>query len=427
MKKITTLKLSVIFMFLCTIGILNAQDTQAIKEISGKIIDATTKDNLIFTDIVVDGSNISTVTNAEGEFLLKIPYKYLGEKLVITHLGYERKLLNIVDLSTNEKIYLKPSITELSAVSIAVAPPYDARTLVEKTLENKSAAYNDENALLTAFYRETIKKRRRNASLSEAIVQIHRQPYSSVRSDHIELIKSRKNTNYSRLDTLALKLQGGPFSNLYTDLVKYPEYIFNERDIEFYDFNYENSTNINKNLVYVVNFKQKPNVKSPMYYGKLYIDANTLALTNAEYSLNVKNKELSSSLFVRKKPRKVDVYPTEATYKVKYRTQNGKWHYAYSNIGLTFKVNWKGKLFNSIYTLNSEMAVTDWEIPETKIAKVRKRLLKPSSILTEQTSGFSDPEFWGTYNIIEPEKSIENAIKKIKKQLDKQNSKKEES
>lgn len=403
-------------LLLFCVSISFAQNTQAIKEISGKIIDEDTRDELIFTDIVVDGTNISTVTNSDGEFSLKIPYKYLDEKLVITHLGYERKLLNIIDLGTDEKIMLKPSFTELTTVSIA-APQYDARTLVIKTLANKSSAYSNDNALMTAFYRETIKKRRRNASLSEAVVKIHKQPYSSLRNDHIELIKSRKNTNYSRLDTLALKLQGGPFSNIYTDLVKYPEFIFNEEDIDFYDFNYENSTNINKNLVYVVNFKQKPRVKSPMYYGKLYIDANTLALTSAEYSLNVKNKELSSRMFVRKKPRKVDVYPTEATYKVKYRTQNGKWRYAYSNIGLTFKVNWKGKLFNSIYTLNSEMAVTDWEIPETKVAKARNKMLRPSTILTEQTSGFSDPEFWGAYNIIEPEKSIENAIKKIQKRL----------
>lgn len=424
MKSITSIRLGLVSMLLCSFFMIQAQNSQAIKEISGKIIDEDTRDELIFTDIVVDGTNISTVTNSDGEFLLKIPYKYLDEKLVITHLGYERKLLNIVDLGTDEKIMLKPSITQLNTVSIA-APPYDARTLVLKTLANKSSAYNDKNALMTAFYRETIKKRRRNASLSEAVVKIHKQPYSSLRNDHIELIKSRKNTDYSRLDTLALKLQGGPFSNLYTDLVKYPEYIFTEEDIDLYDFNYESSTNINKNLVYVVNFKQKPKVKSPMYYGKLYIDANTLALTSANYSLNVKNKEQSSRMFVRKKPRKVDVYPTEATYKVKYRTQNGKWHYAYSNIGLTFKVNWKGKLFNSVYTLNSEMAITDWEIPDAKIARSRDKMLRPTTILTEQTSGFSDPEFWGAYNIIEPEKSIENAIKKIKKQLDKRLEKKE--
>ena len=110
---------------------------------------------------------------------------------------------------------------------------------------------------MTAFYRETIKKRRKNASLSEAVVKIHKQPYNNKRRDHIELIKARKSTDYSKLDTLALKLQGGPFSNLYTDIIKYPEYIFNDEDLPKYKFSYGNSTSINNRQIYVINFKQK--------------------------------------------------------------------------------------------------------------------------------------------------------------------------
>lgn len=65
------------------------------------------------------------------------------------------------------------------------------------------------------------------------------------------------------------------------------------------------------------------------------------------------------------------------------------------------------------------MAVTDWEIHESKFAKLKDQMLRPSTIMSDQASGFSDPEFWGEYNIIEPEKSIENAIAKIQKQLKK--------
>jgi len=414
--------------------ILNAQTTSTdFKEIEGKVVDDKTNDPLIFTDLVINNSNISTVTNSDGEFLLKIPEAFLNAKLTISRLGYEKKEIPISSLENNTKIRLLPALTELSVVEIETYK--DAKELLKATLKNKSSAYNNENTLMTAFYRETIKKRRKNASLSEAVVQIHKRPYNSFRRDGIELVKSRKNTDYDKLDTLALKLQGGPFSNLYTDIIKYPEYIFSDEDIDLYDFSFDKSTQINNNMVYVINFKQKPNIviKSPlnlgtvttistantppMYYGKLYIDSESLALTSAVYSLNVENKELSSQMYIRKKPRKVDVYPTEANYRVNYRTQNGKWHYAYSNIALTFKVNWKGKLFNSVYTLNSEMAITDWEINDTKYAKVRENVIRPTTVMIDEASGFSDPEFWGEYNIIEPEKSIESAIKKIQRQL----------
>lgn len=409
--------LFIIYLFAFSSNLVFSQDGELdFIEIEAKIIDSNTKSPLVFTDIVVENSNISTVTNTDGEFLLKIPNTFLAGSITISHLGYEKKELKISSFKNHEKIGLTPAVTQLNEVRVSTTMK-DARELVEETLSKKSSIYNNKNTLMTAFYRETIKKRRKNASLSEAVVKIHKQPYNNVKNDHIELIKARKNTDYSKLDTLALKLQGGPFSNLYTDIIKYPEFIFTSEDIPLYNFSFDNSTRINDRQIYVINFKQKKDNDIPLYFGKLYIDAETLALTNAVYSLNVSNRELSSRMYVRKKPRKVDVYPTEATYRVNYRTTNGKWHYAYSNISLTFKVNWKGKLFNSTYTLNSEMAITDWEIYDSKLAKIRSKLIRPTTILSEKASGFSDPRFWGAYNIIEPEKSIESAIKKIQKQL----------
>ena len=138
-------------------------------------------------------------------------------------------------------------------------------------------------------------------------------------------------------------------------------------------------------------------------------------MVSAIYNLNVENSELASELFVRKKPRKVAVTPINANYRVDYRIKDGLWYYGYSSISLTFKVNWENRLFNSLYTLQSEMAVTDWE--NSTNLEDPKNFLHPSVILSEEASGFSDPKFWGEYNIIEPEKSIEKAIEKIKKQL----------
>ena len=62
------------------------------------------------------------------------------------------------------------------------------------------------------------------------------------------------------------------------------------------------------------------------------------------------------------------------------------------------------------------MAVTDWELNKTGVNKPEDAL-KPSIIFSDEATGFSDPEFWGEFNIIEPEKSIESAIKKISRQV----------
>ena len=62
------------------------------------------------------------------------------------------------------------------------------------------------------------------------------------------------------------------------------------------------------------------------------------------------------------------------------------------------------------------MATTDIKpIESTKIEKDNR--FKTSIILVDQAEGFSDPDFWGAFNIIEPEKSIEVAIRKIQRKL----------
>ncbi|WP_323027884.1 carboxypeptidase-like regulatory domain-containing protein [Gelidibacter japonicus] len=392
------------------------QIVQTFYEFKGTVIDSKSKAPLSFATLIVDGTNISTITNSEGEFLLKVPKTMVDNTISISFLGYQVKTIPLSNLNGDDiQILLDEAAMELSEVKINV--PKDAYTLVKAALDKKSDHFLTEETIMTAFYRETIKKRRRNASLSEAVVEIYREPYASSKSDKIKLIKARKSTDYNRLDTLALKLEGGPFSALYADVIKYPQYIFSENDFSNYEFSFDKSTEINNRSVYVVKFKPHENIVIPMHYGKLYIDAETFSLVSAIYNLNVENREMAAKMFVRKKPNRVTVYPTEAAYRVDYRNHNGKWHYGYSNLQLTFKVIWRGRLFNNVYTLNSEMAITDWA-KNLGDSFTRKETLRPTVILSDEASGFSDPDFWGEYNIIEPEKSIESAIDKINRQME---------
>jgi hypothetical protein len=413
-------KLNVLFLFFLSTFIITpssiyAFQEQSYKEYKGKVIDDETRKPLAFADISVDGTNISTITNKEGKFSLKIPNNGLNNSLTVSFLGYETLKVNLEDLvKRGNTIVLRLEATQLDQINISL--PGNAKELVKKALSGRGEKYIKDRTLMTAFYRETIKKRKKNASLTEAVVKIFKQPYQGSRNDAVELIKSRKNTNYSRLDTIALKLQGGPFSALYSDVVKYTDYIFTEETFEYYDFSFNPTTEINDRLVYVIDFKQQANIVTPLYKGKLFIDANTLALISAEYELNVENKDEAVKLFLRKKPRKADVEPVTAKYKVDYKISNGKWYYSYSNLHLAFKVKWPKKLFSSTYTLDVEMAVTDWN--NNLVARVNpESRIRPSIILSDEASGFSDPEFWGEYNIIEPEKSIESAIRKISRQL----------
>ena len=406
-----------VLLLLCFNSSLHAfQNKNDFKQYEGEVVDAENDNPLVFATISVEGTNISTITNTEGDFLLKIPASLNNGTVLFSFIGYTTKKILLSDLETKKnKIELTTSALQLSEVDINA--PKDAKALFRETLNKKGDNYFDNPTLMTAFYRETIKKRRKNVSLSEAVVNIYKTPYSSNKRDAVELYKARKSTDYSKLDTVALKLQGGPFNTLYVDIMKYPEYIFTNESIDDYKFSFDRSTRVNNRLIYVINFNQLDKVETPLYQGKLYIDAENKTLTSAVYNLNITDRELAARLFVRKIPAKVDVWPTEVAYRVDYRSKNGKWYYGYSNVLLEFKVDWDDKLFNSVYSMTAEMAVTDWEKNDTgKLPKYKERL-KKSIILSEEALGFSDPDFWGEYNIIEPEKSIESAIKKIQRQL----------
>ena len=420
MKKQTNLLMLTLWAFSLMGGFAFQGVQEDYLEYKGSVIDESTRKPLPLASIALEGSNISTVSNTEGEFLLKVPISVTTGNVLVSFLGYETKTdpLEQLKRSRNE-IGLKVSFTKLTGVNVNA--PKNAEALVREVLGKRGEKYIGENTVMTAFYRETIKKRRKNVSLSEAVVNIYKAPYFSNRNDAMKLFKARKSTDYSKLDTVALKLQGGPFNTLYGDIMKYPQYIFIDGTVDEYEFKFERSTYINDRLIYVINFNQLPTIREPLYKGKLYIDVENKTLNSAIYELNITNRELASRLFVRKKPSKVDVWPTEVAYRVDYREKDGKWYYSYSNVLMEFKVDWKGKLFNSTYSMAAEMAVTDWKNNPSGEFPKNKEKIKKSIILSDENIGFTDPNFWGEYNIIEPEKSIESAIKKIQRQLKRAN------
>ena len=393
------------------------QDTITFKQYKGKVIDSKSKKPLVFATLIVNNTNISSITNTQGEFLLKIPADYSNHRVTVSFLGYTSKVIDFNDLNeSNIVIKLETHIEELSEIKINIE---DANSLVREMLRNKGNNYFDFPTSMTAFYRETIKKRRNYVSLSEAVVEVNKQAYTNSKNDLLKLYKARKNTDYDKLDTITLKLKGGPSSTLKIDVMKNPLDFFGDDIYDRYQFNFETSTKIDDKPVYVVSFKQKKHIKDPYYFGKLFIDANSYALISTKFYLNLEDKKEASRIFVIKKPKKATVIPTQAMYQINYREKNGKWHFGYSRIELGFKIDYDKRLFNSVYNIVMEMAITDWEeITENTTIKFRDRL-KPSVILSDEVQGFADPEFWGEYNVIEPEKPIENAIKKIQKQLEK--------
>jgi hypothetical protein len=386
-------------------------------EIRGRVVDKADNSPLSFCNILVDGSYASTVANSEGEFLVKLPENAMDIVLTFSHIGYKSRKIKAGDLLNGRGVVsLDVASFQLPQIDVLTQ---DAEAIVRGMFEKAEQNYPAKEMLLTAFYRESIKKNKSYVSLSEAVVDVRKFAYNNKRDDVARLYKSRKQADYEKLDTLVFKLMGGPYNNLLMDVMKRPDIIFSDDIFKKYIFSIDKIDWMDDKLIYVINFTHQEYTEEALYQGKLYIDAVTLALRSAVFNLSLKNQEEAVSMFIRKKPFNAKVTLTDAKYRVNYFEKDGKWYYAYSRIELGMKINWKKKLFNTNYFAIVEMAVTDRDDNIVSKDVEWKDRLRENVIIADKALGFSDPDFWGVNNIIEPEKPIEAAIRKIQKQLEK--------
>ena len=392
-------------------------DQQNFITLKGKVVDAETRTPLVFATVAVKESNVAIVTNIDGEFTLKIGETVAAKNIEVSFLGYKNKTIPITELKDNG---FKNVITLESApipIKEIIVKPLDPVVIVEKAIGNISKNYATEPNLMTAFYRETIRKNRTYVSIGEAVVEIFKAPYNSdIRFDGARIYKGRKSSDVEKMDTVLFKLQGGPVSVLQLDLTKNTESVLTRDAMQYYNYSLSGVIEIAGKPHYVIDFVQKPSVDMPLFMGSLYIEMDTYAISEAEFGYNVSDKEAASSIFIKKKPLGMEVTPEMVTYRTKYREQDGKWYFAYSRAEVKFKVDWKKKLFNTYYTTMSEIAITD-RTNEEVIKFASKDKIKYYDVFSEKVSSFTDPTFWGEYNVIEPDQSIESAIRKLSKKL----------
>lgn len=392
------------------------KEQQQVTTIRGRVVDAETNQPLVFAGIAVQGSNVSTVTNLDGEFTLKLPEGETG-KLEFSYIGYKNKVMALDEMKTNGQRNIIALETAMIPIKEVIVKPLVPEDIMEQVIsrfdENYPLMAND----MTGFYRETIRKNRNYISIGEAVVEVFKAPYQSdLRYDAVRIYKGRKSNDVEKMDTVLFKLQGGPTTTLYLDVVKNPETFLTREALNQYDLELASIVVIDDRTNYVINFYQKPSITTPLYQGRLFVDIETFAVAQAEFSFNLENKELAASMFIRKKPMGMQVTPELTSYMVRYREQNGKWYFTHSRAEVKFKVDWKKKLFNTNYTTMSELAITD-RTEEDVIKFSNKERIKPSDFFTEEVAAFADPEFWGDYNVIEPDQSIEAAIRKLSRKV----------
>lgn len=383
--------------------------------VSGVVKDKQNRKTLEYVNVSVPGSSVGTVTNADGEFSLKIEDMEKVPALEISHIGYRNNRIHLdKEHMSDLKIYLTPHANMLNEIVIYANNP---RFIVEEALRKVPANYSDKNNLLTGFYRETVQKGRRYINISEALIDVFKTPYNdrTVSRDRTEVLKGRRLLSQKLSDTLGVKLAGGPTLSIYLDVVKNQDALLEAETLHYYDFFMEEPVQIDNRLQFVISFRPRVVLPYALYYGKLYIDREKLSFTRAEFNLSMDNKAKAIQAILAKKPYGLRFKPQEVSFLITYKEVNGKTYLNYIRNNIRFKCDWKRKLFSTGYTVLSEMVVTDRD--EKNVVPIpNRRAFSQSEAFYDRVDEYWNEDFWGSYNIIEPTESLENAVHKLKKQ-----------
>lgn len=389
--------------------------------LSGKVIDAQTRENLAFVSVNLKGTNISIITNSEGVFTLKVPATTgEDEHVTLSCLGYltaDYTVADFLSLPSNRMlgVAMVPVVMNLDP---AVVRSVDPKVLFSTAYSRVRWNYPTQGMGMTTFYREMIKKgNSKYLVLNEAVVDVEKTSYTSYANDKASIYKGRGSINYDATDTLFVQFQGGITAALDLDLVKNPFVGTTlQSATHFYDFSLDGIETLDGKTCYIVGFKPKENVQPFLFIGKMFIETESFAIARIEFTMDLKGREeAAAGEFIIRRPPDMKFTVERADYAVNFKEYDGLWYFEYSRVDINFTSRRRRSLFRTSYTVTGEMAVTDHKKGEFKVEnddRVRMR-----DILSNRVAAFTDEDFWEGYNVIEPDQSIDQAIRRIIRQL----------
>lgn len=392
---------------------VSAQNGENYFTVSGVVKDAQTKKTLGYVNVSVPGTNIGTITNADGEFSLKIKTSLNAKEIEFSHLAYRNARMPVDGESVEKVVNLIPNPRMLKEIVIRPEIP---RQLVEKAIERVPFNYSKSADLFTGFYRETAQKGKRYIQVSEAVVNLYKDGYDhSMAKDRVRIFKGRQLLSQKASDTLAVKLMGGPTLAIVLDVVKNPDILLDKEILPCYEYTMEDPVSIDNRLQYVVSFRPSVTLPIALYYGKYYIDQETLAFTRIEFSLDMQDIDKAINMMLVKKPVGLRFRPSDFTFIIAYKRQNDTYYLNYVRSEAKFKCDWKKRLFSNKYDLISEMVATDRTAQPTEPIPY-KEAFKSDQSFTDKVTAFYDNSYWENFNIIEPTESLDAAVNKLRKQ-----------
>ncbi|MCK5440971.1 MAG: carboxypeptidase-like regulatory domain-containing protein [Maribacter sp.] len=338
--------------------------------IRGKLLDAKTGEPVVFATIKVKGKAKGVISNQDGGFRVPKKFKDLGDVLVISSMGYEKREIPISGLSPEHinSIRLRPGIIVLNeaVVSAKKKRPLSASEIVRRSIKAIPLNYPQYPFSTIGYYRDYQIKKNDYINLNEAILEVFDKGFAhnDNTTSKISIYDYQKNNDFPR-DTMAQKPYDYLNRNKVIDNAFLPDYGGNEFTIlrihdalrnyninsfswvnqfdtdllQNHKFSKEEDSFLEDEYLHTISFEYLHPIaykKSEKYYrayGKLYISKKNYAIHKMEYSLydyktfaysdqyeNENEGSLLLDLKVEYRPNKGKMYLSYISFKNRFRS-----------------------------------------------------------------------------------------------------------
>lgn len=278
-----------IFLFVIGVACFGAVNISAqnnlIYFIRGQVVNKISEAPLPYCNVSLKGKSIGTLSNDSGFFEFKVKKEHLNDSLYVSALGYQPAYFLIKNVMEKEwfTVELEPAAINLSEITISAIPP---SKIVQRALENINDNYPASSYISEAFYREYITENQQYKRLIEASLKILEKGYTDNRAIKLKQVvnveKIKQNHDYRTL------------KNYYWNGIEYlmnenirginPGGVINTYPLNDWKFTCDETTQLNGEEVFIVNFKPATNNLSRPE-GALYISKNDYAILKLDYAI----------------------------------------------------------------------------------------------------------------------------------------------
>ncbi len=354
--------------------------------VTGKIIEAKSKEALPYVHVFVESTSIGVVSNEFGEFEIKIPVKYKSSRLVFSTISYRIVRKKIEALKLNALIELVQTERLLDAV-VVTAKLTTARDLVFKASNALKNNYIQKPFNYTMYYRGT-----EFDSLSmtekgyEAAFEAYYEHGYSPKSAHYFNVLNKRSSS-SRASKNNKFTMDWPFMVLSNDfIIQKNGRMFDEKTMDAYEYSVTDTISTDSSYIYEVSYVATKLRRRYVDFafvnvleGKMYINDSDFAIIRLLHQVSFN-------------PPKHDVQrPLEFLFDTSYKKYGRHYFVSYSVLNSLYSLSRKEGASPHLVKGKHELLVVDIE---TK---------NPKPLVTQQWDIDEVPynkSFWERFNTI---------------------------